>query len=149
MKGSPYSAAYDTSGIKLEKVKIFEDGVVKTYHGDARYAHYLNIKPTGVIENMEVAPGSISNSKELCNSPFVEISMFSDFFMDQTTGNFGGEFRLAQWFDGKDFHHITAGSIQGNMFQVQDNMFFSKEIMQKGEYKGPQIVLIPNMEIVG
>ena len=149
MKGSPHSAPYDTSGLVLEKVTIFENGVVKTYHGSQRYAHYLNIQPTGSIENMDVSAGSLSYEKDMKDKPYVEILMFSDFFMDQTTGNFGGEFRLAKWFDGKNTHIITSGSIQGNMFSVQGNMFFSKEIMQKSEYKGPKAVLLPNMEIVG
>ena len=148
MKGSPNPTNYDTSGLPLEKVTIFDEGVVKTYHGDSRFAHYLQIKPTGIIENMDVSAGSLSY-ENMKAKPYVEILMFSDFFMDQTTGNFGGEFRLARWFDGKDMHIITAGSIQGNMFSVQGNMFLSKEIIQKSEYRGPKAVLLPDMEIVG
>ena len=149
MKGSPYSSKYDSSGCKLEKTVIFDKGVVKTYHGGTRFAHYLGIKATGDIENMDVAIGSLSYEKDMKAKPYVEILMFSDFFMDSTTGNFGGEFRLARWFDGKETHIITGGSISGNVFKVQNEMYFSKEAMQRGGYKGPKSILLPNMEIVG
>ena len=149
MKGSPHSAPYDVSGIALKKNVIFDKGVVKTYHGSLRFAHYLGIEPTGNIENMEVALGSMSYEKDMKASPYVEILMFSDFFMDNTTGNFGGEFRLARYFDGHETHIITGGSISGNMFKSQEEMYFAKEMMQRGGYKGPKAVLLPNMEIVG
>ncbi len=149
MKGSPYCRKYDRTGFKLEKTVLFEKGVVKTYHGGTRFAHYLGIKPTGDIANVSVMTGSRSYEKDMKNAPYVEILMFSDFFMDPVTGNFGGEFRLARWFDGKETHIITGGSISGNVFKVQNEMYFSKEEMQRGGYKGPKAILLPNMEIVG
>ncbi len=149
MKGSVYSSEYDRDGFKLEKTVIFDKGVVKTFHGNTRFAHYLDLKPTGNIRNMDVALGSKSYESEMREKPYVEILMFSDFIMDPVMGNFGGEFRLARYFDGKEMHIITSGSISGNMFKAQSEMYFSKEAMQRAGYNGPKAVLLPNMEIVG
>ena len=143
------SASYDKEGNHLKHTVLYENGVVKTYHGGMRHAHYLGIEPTGNIPNFEVASGSLFYETDMKAKPYIEILMFSDFFMDATTGNFGGEFRLARYFDGKETHIITGGSISGNMFKVQSEMYFSKEIMIKDGYKGPKAVFLPNMEIVG
>lgn len=148
-KSSPFSQPYDGSGLHLKKVPIMDCGVVKTYHGDTRFAHYLGIEPTGNIRNIEVSPGTLSYDADMKAKPYFEILIFSNFFMDATTGDFGGEFRLARHFDGKETHIITGGSISGNMFKVQGNMYLSKEIIEQGNYRGPKAVLLPNMQIVG
>lgn len=149
LENAVHSSDYDREGNHLKNTVLYENGVVKTYHGGMRYAHYLDIEATGNIANVEVASGSLSYEKDMKVKPYVEILMFSDFFMDATTGNFGGEFRLARYFDGKETRSITGGSISGNMFKVQTEMYFSKEIMIKDAYKGPKAVFLPNMEIVG
>lgn len=149
MENAVHCANYDREGNNLKRTVLYDDGVVKTFHGGMRYAYYLGIEATGSIANVEVASGSLSYQDGMKTKPYIEILMFSDFFMDATTGNFGGEFRLARYFDGKETRIITGGSISGNMFKVQQEMYFSKEIMTKDAYKGPKAVLLPNMEIVG
>ena len=62
-------------------------GVVKTYHGDTRFAHYLGIEPTGNIRNIEVSPGTLSYDNDMKAKPYFEILIFSNFFMDATTGD--------------------------------------------------------------
>ncbi|MGP1437682.1 MAG: metallopeptidase TldD-related protein [Treponema sp.] len=149
MENAVHAASYDTEGNYLKRTVLYDAGVVSTYHGNLRYAHYLGIEATGTIANTEVKAGTLSYQQDMKAKPYVEILMFSDFFMDATTGNFGGEFRLARYFDGKEVHIITGGSISGNMFKVQSEMYFSKELMSKDSYKGPKAVFLPNMEIVG
>lgn len=149
LENAVHSASYDREGNHLKRTVLYDNGVVQTYHGGTRYAHYLGIEPTGDISNFEVDAGSLSYQSDMKAKPYVEILMFSDFFMDATTGNFGGEFRLARYFDGKETHIITGGSISGNMFKVQSEMYFSKELMTKDGYKGPKAIFLPNIEIVG
>ena len=149
LENAVHCASYDREGNHLKSTVLYENGVVKTYHGGMRFAHYLGIETTGNIANVEVQKGSLSYNEQMKAKPYLEILMFSDFFMDATTGNFGGEFRLARYFDGKETHIITGGSISGNMFKVQSEMYFSKELMTKDGYKGPKAVLLPNMEVVG
>ena len=149
LENAVHCASYDREGNALKRTPLYDNGVVKTYHGGMRFAHYLGIETTGNIANVEVQKGSLSYNEQMKAKPYLEILMFSDFFMDATTGNFGGEFRLARYFDGKETHIITGGSISGNMFKVQSEIYFSKELMTKDGYKGPKAVLLPNMEVVG
>lgn len=148
LPGLPGSAPYDGSGFPLKRHELLKNGEVKTFHGGTRFAHYLGIEPTGAAENFEVAAGS-KTAAELKKEPYVEILAFSDFFMDDVTGDFGGEFRLARMFDGKETRIVNNGSISGNMFQVQKEFYFSKETMVKDRAKCPKFVLIPNMEVMG
>lgn len=145
---SPFSAPFDADGVLLNEHELFKDGVVKTYHGSLQYSHYLNVEPTGSIMNFEVECGQKTEA-ELKAKPYLEILTFSDFFHESVTGNFGGEFRLARYFDGKEIHIVNNGSISGNMFEVQKEFFFTKEKAQHSHYLGPKSVLIPNMEVLG
>lgn len=148
LHNSPQSEPYDTDGLLLKEHTLFKDGVLKTYHGSVRYSHYLNVEPTGNIQNFEVAAGSKTEA-ELKQNPYLEILTFSDFFQDAVTGDFGGEFRLARYFDGKEIHIVNNGSVSGNMFEVQKEFFFTKERTHYPGYLGPKSILIPNMEVLG
>lgn len=148
MAGSPYSAPYDGDGLLLKEHELYKDGIVKTYHGSIKFAHYLNVEPTGNIINFEVGAGAKTEA-DLKKEPYVEILTFSDFFQDEVTGDFGGEFRLARYFDGKNLHIINNGSISGNMFDAQKEFYFSKERVQHSNYLGPKSIMIPNMEVLG
>ncbi|UTC97964.1 modulator protein [Treponema denticola] len=148
MAGSPYSAPYDGDGFLLKEHELYKDGIVKTYHGSIKFAHYLNVEPTGNIVNFEVGAGAKTEA-DLKKEPYVEILTFSDFFQDEVTGDFGGEFRLARYFDGKALHIINNGSISGNMFDAQKEFYFSKERVQHSNYFGPKSIMIPNMEVLG
>ena len=123
MAGSPYSSPYDGDGLLLKE-------------------------PTGNIINFEVGAGAKTEA-DLKKEPYVEILTFSDFFQDEVTGDFGGEFRLARYFDGKNLHIINNGSISGNMFDAQKEFYFSRERVQHSNYLGPKSIMIPNMEVLG
>ncbi|PIE98778.1 MAG: modulator protein [Treponema sp.] len=148
MPNSPMSAPYDSDGLLLKEHTLLNNGVVKTFHGAIRFSHYLGVEPTGSIFNFEVEPGKLSET-ELKKEPYVEILTFSDFFNDPVTGDFGGEFRLARYFDGEKIHIINNGSISGNIFDAQKEFYFSKERTQHTSYLGPKSILIPNMEVLG
>lgn len=148
LDGSASSAPFDESGIVLHDTVILENGIVKNIHANLKMAEYLNVKASGTIPNFEVACGSLSYD-EMTKKPYVEILRFSDFLCDPVTGDFGGEFRLAKYFDGEKIHIINNGAISSNIFSVQNNMYFSKESMQHKSYLGPKAILIPNLEISG
>lgn len=148
IENSASSAPFDADGIILHPVTVIEKGTVKQLHSNLKFAQYLNIAPTGMLPNVEVASGSRSYA-EMQKEPYVEILRFSDFLCDTVTGDFGGEFRLAKYFDGEKLHVINNGAISANIFDIQRNMFFSKERMQHKSYLGPKAILLPNLEISG
>lgn len=148
IENSPFSMPFDLDGIVLHDLPLYENGVVKNIACDIKMAEYLGLPVTGSFQNAVVAAGSKSY-EQMCREPYVEILRFSDFLCDSVTGDFGGEFRLAKYFDGKQMHVINNGAISANIFTVQKEMYFSKETMQRKWYLGPKAILIPGLEISG
>lgn len=148
MPNSTASRPFDADGVVLEPIRIYEDGVVKTFHGSNRFASYLGIEATGSIGNVSVLGGQYKES-ELKAKPHVELVTFSDFQMDTLTGDFGGEFRLGRYFDGEKTTPITGGSIMGNIFKMQKELYFSQEVEQHNNFKGPKVVLFKHMTVSG
>ncbi len=149
LPNAPGSVPYDRDGITLKPVMLYEKGVLKQFHGDIQYSYYLGIKPTGSIPHREVKPGNGEAFRKYCEEPHVEVLAFSDFQMDSLTGDFGGEIRLARYFDGKEYKPITGASLSACLFDVQKEIYLSDRIIQKDFYKGPDAVLFRNAHIAG
>jgi predicted Zn-dependent protease len=139
---------YDIDGVKLEKVNIIEEGILKTYHGSERFCYYLNINTTGVLDNVTVQCGEKS-IEEMKTEPYLELLAFSDFQMDSLTGDFAGEIRLGFIFDGEKVTPVTGGSISGNIRKVQNNMHLSKENFIDCNFNGPKALELVNVNIAG
>lgn len=148
LENSNASLPYDSDGYLLKEVVLFEDGVLKNYHASKRYADYLNIPTTGYIGNIIVGGGS-KTTDEFKENPYLELLAFSDFQIDPFTGDFGGEVRLGRYFDGEKITPITGGSIAGNIKDVHQNMYLSKELQQDNNFVGPETVQIFNVSIAG
>jgi len=148
LTNSSFSKPYDQDGLIMKKVKIVEDGKLINYWGNSRYAHYMNVVPTGSIRNVVVAPGSKS-IEAMKSKPYIELVEFSDFQMDSMTGDFAGEIRLAYYYDGKSLEPVTTGSVSGNIKNLQDDFYLSKECHQDNSYYGPKTLQLPKLNING
>lgn len=148
LEGSTNSSPYDEDGFPLSETTIIKGGRIERIWGDIRHSYYLGIEPTGRILNFKVEPGSRSID-EMKSQPYLELLSFSDFQMDDTTGDFAGEIRLGRYFDGTKTYPITGGSISGNIRQVQENMYFSKETQQENNFLGPKTIQLFNVSITG
>jgi PmbA protein len=148
MKNSTYSGSFDADGFPLEAVTIIEKGVLKRYVADTRYAHYLEVAPTGSIDNIIVNAGSKSVA-DLRKAPHLEIAAFSDFYVDKMTGDFCGEIRLAWYYDGETIRPVTGGSILGNANELHNEIYFSKELQKDNNFEGPEIVKLLNVSVAG
>jgi PmbA protein len=148
MKDSTCSRGFDGDGYPLEPVTIIECGELKRYSASNRYAHYLGVEPTGSIQNMEVKGGKYSE-KTLKSEPHMEIAAFSDFSVDYITGDFGGEIRLAWYYDGKERLPVTGGSISGNICAAHNEIYLSNELQKDNSFEGPMAVKILNVNVAG
>lgn len=148
MRNSTFSSYFDEDGYLTKAVNIIEEGVLKRYHANTRYAYYLNVEPTGSISNMVVSGGSKSLS-DLKNEPYLEISAFSDFTVDEITGDFGGEIRLAWYFDGQLTIPTTGGSITGNINELHKEIYLSKELQKDNNFEGPLAISLLNVTVTG
>ena len=148
LEGSTFSKPFDTDGLPLEKTRIIENGILKKYWGSSRFGHYLNIEPTGDIRNFIVSPGSRSIDT-MKTEPYLELLEFSDFQIDSLTGDFAGEIRLGRYYDGHETYPVTTGSISGNIKDVQEEMYLSKECFQDNHYYGPKTLQLLKVNVAG
>jgi predicted Zn-dependent protease len=145
---SPYSAPIDKDGVELKRIKLYEKGKLLRYQGSQQFSHYLEEEVSGLIPNIEVGSGSQS-IEEWKKEPYVEIMTFSDFQMDPMTGDFGGEIRLALYFDGDKLTPISGASISACLFDVQKEMYLSNERLDIENYSGPKFLMFPGGTISG
>ncbi len=146
--GSTYSKGFDEDGFPVKPVTILENGILKRYIANTRYAHYMGVEPTGSIRNMVVSPGSRS-LRELKQEPYFEVASFSDFNVDPVTGDFGGEVRLGWYYDGERTIPLTGGAVTGNINELHRELYLSAELQKDNHYEGPAAVKIMNMNVSG
>lgn len=148
MDNSTLSAPYDEDGYPLKHVTVIKEGILQRYWGKLRYSHYLDVEPTGEIQNITVDTGS-KTIDEMKKDPYLELLAFSHFQMDPLTGNFGGEIRLGRYYDGKKVIPVTGGSISGNIKEVQQHMYLSKEGQKKNNFTGPETIQLFDVSVAG
>lgn len=79
--------------------------------------------------------------------PHIEAVAFSDFYVDSTTGDFGGEIRLA--YVNRDGARIpvTGGSITGSVTANRGEMLLSREIEAKARSLSPVACILPSATV--
>lgn len=139
---------YSEEGTKMGDLKLVENGTLKAIHGGNRFSQYLGIKPTGFYEKIKLEAGT-QTLEEMKKKPYLQAVKFSDFQMDDFTGHFGGEIRLAYLFDGEKITKVTGGSINGIITKAHKNLVFSKEQYSDSHYEGPLAVRIEDVAVAG
>lgn len=142
------SDPYSPDGVPMTDRPFITDGVLDTLHGPVRFCRYLKMDPVGGYRKVRMTGGTRSLA-ELKAAPYLHVVRFSDFQMDAFTGHFGGEIRLAYWFDGERVREITGGSINGVLAEVQDDLTFSAEQYADDKYEGPFAVRLPGVKVAG
>lgn len=130
---------YSNEGVKLIQTALVKDNVAECITGNARFSFYLGIPAIGEYSSYNMKCGNMALD-EMCKKPYLKIVNFSDFQMDELSGQFGGEFRLAYYFDGTDTIPVTNGSISGNINDLVKTMRLSKESQQFYDFNGPLAV---------
>lgn len=148
MKNSTQAIPYDNDGFPLMPVTLFENGVLLNFVSDVRHAHYLKVSPTGANGNIVVSAGSKAY-EELKGTKNLELTAFSSFEVDTLTGNFSGEIRLGWYFNGETSIPVTGGSISGNIKEVHNEMYLSKELQKENNFIGPQTIQLFNVSVSG
>ncbi|MCR5322231.1 MAG: hypothetical protein K6E85_02955 [Lachnospiraceae bacterium] len=142
------SVPYSSEGTFMTKRQLLDNGVLKTYHGNVRFSRYIGVEPTGDYRSIKVEPGSTS-IEDMKKESYLQIVNFSDFQMDDFTGHFGGEIRLAFLYDGDTVTPVTGGSINGSIIEAQSSMLLSKETQVEDGYEGPLAVCFDNIPVAG
>ncbi len=141
----PFSA----DGIEMHDLTVIENGVLRAIHGSTQFCRYLGIEPTGVFGKVKCDNTGSVSFDDMKTAPCLWAVAFSDFQMDEFTGHFGGEIRLAYLIENGKITPITGGSINGNLIEAQQTMVFSKEKFVSADYEGPYAVRFSNIPVAG
>ncbi|MDO4711639.1 MAG: metallopeptidase TldD-related protein [Peptostreptococcaceae bacterium] len=142
------AAPVDKEGKRLSSYTMYEAGKVKNLRTSARYSHYMGIGNIGSCNTFEMDGGEKS-LQEYAQGEYIEILAFSAFLMDETTGDLGGEFRLAKWVKDGEVRFITGGAISENIFEIQDKMRYSKELEARKHSIAPKAIILDHITVSG
>ena len=132
---------YSEEGVPMKELAFIEDGIVKNLHGSVALSSYIGINQAGTYSAVNCKNGT-ETLEEITGRPYIMVKNFSDFQIDPLDGYFGGEFRLAYLYDGKETSILTGGTVSGNIFDACKKLTFSKERYEDGDYSGPYAVRI-------
>ena len=139
---------YSEEGVPMEDLPLLREGTLQAIHGNNRFCRYLDIKPTGTYRKLSCANTGVS-FEELKKGPCLWAVTFSDFQMDAMSGHFGGEIRLGYLIDGDSVTPVTGGSINGSLFEAQENLQFSSDRYESANYSGPYGLRINGVNAAG
>lgn len=139
---------YSGEGVPMVDRTLIEDGKLCVIHGGARLSAYLGVPATGDYQAFTCENGT-AELAELKEKPYLYPVSFSDFQMDAMSGHFGGEIRLAYYYDGKTTRIVTGGSINGSIHDCSGSLVFSKERYDSESYHGPFAVRMPSIKVAG
>lgn len=143
------TAPYSEEGIPMVDRPLLRAGELQIIHGPNRFCRYLGVTPTGGYQKLR-CENTGKPFEELKAGPCLWAVTFSDFQMDSMSGHFGGEIRLAYLIDenGKATP-VTGGSINGSLFEVQEDLEFSSDRYETVDYSGPYGMKIKNVSVAG
>ena len=148
LPNSSRNAAYDSEGAPVRDLTILEDGVAVHYYGSRQFSQYLGLQDSFIPGNFEIAPGK-SGADTLRAGSFLEVVEFSDFQVDDITGDLAGEIRLAYWHDGDRVTAVSGGSISGSMQELAPSMRFSAERRQYNHLLIPELTRLSGVTVSG
>ena len=144
VSGCAASHKYDSHGVVLKAKNLIRKGVVKNNFGDIQFGYYLKEKDiTGAIPVAEIKAEGVDYRKQ----KHLIIENFSAPQLEENSGYWGGEVRLARYFDGKKYIPLTGFSIAGNIYEDIKDVKFSKEQTTMVNYKGPKYMIFKGLKI--
>ncbi|MBO7661795.1 MAG: TldD/PmbA family protein [Clostridia bacterium] len=148
LPNSSRNTAYDSEGAPVRDLTLIENGRAEHYFGSRQFSQYLHLEDSFIAGNFEVTGGS-ATAEELRQGSCLEIVEFSDFQVDEITGDLAGEIRLAYWNDGGKRIPVSGGSVSGSMRELAKTMRFSSAGRQFDNYRIPEVTRLKNVTVTG
>ena len=145
---SPRNFSCDSEGSPIRDMCLVKDSVPQNYWGGRMFSQYLGLEDSFNISNWAVKGGSLS-AEELRKGPYLEIVEFSDFQVDDMTGDIFGEIRLAYYCDGEKVIPVTGGSVSGSMLDNLADMRMSIETRRYSNAVIPSGTKLNHITIAG
>ncbi len=140
------SSPFDSLGFKNEEVKVIDSGKVLELWGNRQYAQYLGVNTRVSSSNIKVNSGTL-DIKDL--DRYIELVSMSGIQVDDQTGSFGGEIRLALLHENGKVTPLTGGSISGFVKDFINDVRLSNEVVYENNYQGPKYLLFKGCTILG
>lgn len=142
--GCSASRKFDSHGTALKPVRLIDQGKAKNAYGDIQFGYYLGEKKiSGNLPVCQLKAEGVAYKKQ----PHLIIENFSSPQLESDSGYWGGEVRLARYFDGKKYIPLTGFSIAGSLYEDLKQVKFSKEDTVTSRYKGPKYMIFKGIEI--
>ncbi len=148
LPNSARNIGMDSEGSIVRDMDIIRDNVPQNYWGDRQFSYYLGVKDSFMPNNYELEGGSHSE-EELRSGTFLEVVEFSDFSVDNFTGDIAGEIRLGYYHDGDKVTVVSGGSVSGSLPELIKDIRFSKEQKQYDYAVVPAVMRIADVTIAG
>jgi PmbA protein len=145
------SRVFDDEGLPGKRVTLIEDGVLKNFWAEQRYADYLAIPATGPVGTLVLNAGTQTGEEMLAptSAPLFYVVTFSAMDPDHITGDFSGEIRLGYMVTSAGTRPIKGGTVSGNVFSAFAQAQLSRDTVFLGDYHGPRLVRFNSMTITG
>ena len=148
LPNSSRNRAFDAEGAPIRDTVILRAGVPEHYLGGRMFSAYMGLEDSFIPGNIAVSGGTRSE-QELRQGRYLEAVEFSDFQVDELTGDIFGEIRLAYWHDGETVTPVSGGSLSGNMRDFLKEMYLSKEQTQYNNYLLPAVTKLCGVTVTG
>lgn len=143
------TAPCDEEGVPGARTIVVENGRVRRFWANARFAHYLGIEPTGDWSNLVIEPGSRSAAELLGDGEVLEVVRFSWFNPSRGTGDFATEMRFGYLHrDGRRVP-VKGGAVTGNAFGALGDAYFSRETEFVGRGRVPRYLRLEGLDVAG
>ena len=148
LPNSSKNIGMDSEGNVVRDMDIIRDNIPQNYWGDRQFSYYMGIKDSFLPNNYELEGGKCSE-EELRHGDFLEVVEFSDFNVDNITGDIAGEIRLGYLHEGDKVTVVSGGSVSGSLPELIKDIRFSKEQKQYDNKLGPAVIKIADVTIAG
>jgi predicted Zn-dependent protease len=142
-----------TDGTASRRVCLANNGQYDELIGLRRYYHYLGllgkgVAASGMTGNTVVGEGK-TPAAALAEGDCVVVHAFSDFGVDNASGQFSVEIRLGEVRKAGRAEPFRGGLLVGNWFDALSDIRFSKETMVYNDYHGPSVIRIGSLQVAG
>ena len=148
LPNSSWNMPYDGEGAPIRDLALIDHGKAVSYWGTRQFSQYLKLDSSFDVYNFTVSGGTES-AAELRGGDFLEVVEFSDFQVDEITGDIAGEIRLAYLHRGDKVIPVSGGSVSGSMPELAKTMRFSRESRQYNCHQIPSVTRLQGVTITG
>ena len=148
LPNSSWNTPYDEEGAPIRDLTLIDGGKAAAYWGRRQFSQYMKLDSSFDVYNFAVTGGTESE-EELRTGDYLEVVEFSDFQVDDITGDIAGEIRLAYLHQGGKVTPVSGGSVSGSMPELVETMRFSKENRQYNCHLIPSVTRLKGVTIAG